>query len=368
MPGRWRAFSRVAWMAAACAASRASSVTRRPARNATRASAVPKAPAPAMTIWPGAHARAPLRPLPTRGAAVSSRGQRGRAARSGRRLEPGGEPLGSGPGDHRAVVGAEARRRGDERETMRSVSAERRARSPLFAATPPATTSAVGRAVAERLDRVRHAVRHGIDGRAWNEALRSAMSAVGERREPPRPRAAAPSSGRRTRSRRPERPSAAAAAGTAPGRPRRPRARRSARRDRAGRAASRPCRTPRRARRRWSCRAAGSGRRPPPPRAAYARRRRAAAGRETRRRRSARAVSAWPSRWLSGSSGVPCTAAMARAVATPTSSPPIRPGPAVTATASRSVSATPASISAARMTPSSASTCARAAISGTTPP
>ena len=47
-------------------------------------------------------------------------------------------------------------------------------------------------------------------------------------------------------------------------------------------------------------------------------------------------MSACASRWLTATSGSPCTSAMALAVVTPTSRPPIRPGPAVTATASRS--------------------------------
>src|SRR3954454_5397467 len=56
------------------------------------------------------------------------------------------------------------------------------------------------------------------------------------------------------------------------------------------------------------------------------------------------------------------------AAATPTSSAPARPGPAVTAIASMSARATPASSSARRMVGTIASRWARLATSGTTPP
>ena len=79
---------------------------------------------------------------------------------------------------------------------------------------------------------------------------------------PSRPRDAARSSVRRARSRRPA-GRAAGAAGRNAGRRRAvPRPRSPVRRDRRGRAVSRPCRRPRRAHRRWWCRAGGSGRRP----------------------------------------------------------------------------------------------------------
>jgi hypothetical protein len=55
------------------------------------------------------------------------------------------------------------------------------------------------------------------------------------------------------------------------------------------------------------------------------------------------------------------------AVVKPTMTPPINPGPAVAAMASTPASPIPASDSAAAITPSSFSTWARAAISGTTP-
>jgi hypothetical protein len=56
------------------------------------------------------------------------------------------------------------------------------------------------------------------------------------------------------------------------------------------------------------------------------------------------------------------------AAATPTSNAPTNPGPAVTATASMSLLPTPALAIARSMVGTIASTCARAAISGTTPP
>ena len=66
--------------------------------------------------------------------------------------------------------------------------------------------------------------------------------------------------------------------------------------------------------------------------------------------------------------GLLAAAAIALAVISPTISPPTRPGPAVAAIASTSSSDTAESLSAASTMPSSASTWARAAISGTTPP
>ena len=77
-----------------------------------------------------------------------------------------------------------------------------------------------------------------------------------------------------------------------------------------GPASSRPCRTPRRASRRWWCRAGGSGRRPRPRRAGNGRRRPAAGGRGSRASATKRAVSACASRWLTATSGRPCTRAM----------------------------------------------------------
>src|SRR5262245_57286079 len=81
-----------------------------------------------------------------------------------------------------------------------------------------------------------------------------------------------------------------------------------------------------------------------------------------------RAVKAWASRWLIAISGLPLTSAIALAVVRPTMTPPIRPGPAAAATPSMASKLLPASAIARAITRSSASTWARAAISGTTPP
>ena len=163
---------------------------------------------------------------------------------------------------------------------------------------------------------------------AWNEAQRSATSLSRERRGGLRLDGAAPSSGPEKEKSQP---------GRALQRPRQreavrvarhaPPARHSGRRDREGRAASRSCRKPRRARRRWSCRAGGSGRRLRPRRAACGRRRRAGADRGRRTPSVSVAVSAWPSRWLSGSSGSLRAAAMARAVIEPDQQPADQAGP-----------------------------------------
>jgi len=81
-----------------------------------------------------------------------------------------------------------------------------------------------------------------------------------------------------------------------------------------------------------------------------------------------RAVSACASRWLTAIRGLPNAAAMALAVVSPTSTPPISPGPAVAATASTSLSLIPALAAARSMMWSRWLTWARAASSGTTPP
>ena len=81
-----------------------------------------------------------------------------------------------------------------------------------------------------------------------------------------------------------------------------------------------------------------------------------------------RGVSAWASRWFTAISGVLCTIAIAFAVVSPTITPPIRPGPAAAATPESWAKPTPASFIALSTIPSSRSTWARAAISGTTPP
>ena len=85
--------------------------------------------------------------------------------------------------------------------------------------------------------------------------------------------------------------------------------------------------------------------------------------------RSARyTLAKWPSRWLTPTTGTPQPSASALAVAMPTSSAPTRPGPDVTATASRSGPATPASSNAFATTAEIVSVWARLASSGTTPP
>ena len=73
-----------------------------------------------------------------------------------------------------------------------------------------------------------------------------------------------------------------------------------------------------------------------------------------------------PSRWLTATKGTSHALARALAQDRPTNTAPIRPGPAVAATASgRWI---PARSSAARTTATIFSVCARAASSGTTPP
>ena len=76
-----------------------------------------------------------------------------------------------------------------------------------------------------------------------------------------------------------------------------------------------------------------------------------------------------PTRWFTPCSGLPAVTASAFAAPTPTMSAPASPGPAVTATASRSAMRDPRGLRArARASGRIASRCARAAISGTTPP
>src|SRR5262245_37536424 len=76
----------------------------------------------------------------------------------------------------------------------------------------------------------------------------------------------------------------------------------------------------------------------------------------------------WPSRWFTPTSGVDVASETALAAAMPTSRAPTSPGPAVTATPSRSSNPRPARSSAPSISGVSASTCARLASSGTTPP
>ena len=205
---------------------------------------------------------------------------------------------------------------------------------------------------------------------AWNEAreigdvLVRAAAALLRRSAAPR------SSGRRTRSRSPSRPCSGRGSAKRAASPSRARAldRRAAGIAQAEQLRA-SCRRLRRRRRRWSCRAAGSRPTPSTAGAGNARPRPAAAGRGTRAASVSRAVSAWrfemvdrderlagrPARGLGGRSS-------------PTITPPIRPGPAVAATPSRSAKPMPASASACAMSRRACSTCARAAISGTTPP
>ncbi len=81
-----------------------------------------------------------------------------------------------------------------------------------------------------------------------------------------------------------------------------------------------------------------------------------------------RAVSAWPSRWLTATSGFRSARARALPVVRPTMTPPTSPGPAAAAMPSRSSSAISALYRARSTSRSMTSTWARAAISGTTPP
>src|SRR5438132_3084826 len=76
----------------------------------------------------------------------------------------------------------------------------------------------------------------------------------------------------------------------------------------------------------------------------------------------------WAARWLTPITGSRRAQAIACPMLTPTSRQPIRPGPRVTATASICSQRVPAVSSARSMTGINVCRCARAAISGTTPP
>src|SRR3989304_1529143 len=76
----------------------------------------------------------------------------------------------------------------------------------------------------------------------------------------------------------------------------------------------------------------------------------------------------WPSRWFTPMSSAPIAKARALAPAIPTRSAPTSPGPIVTATGSMSGNRKPARSRAWARSGFSASTCARLASSGTTPP
>ena len=80
------------------------------------------------------------------------------------------------------------------------------------------------------------------------------------------------------------------------------------------------------------------------------------------------AAATCPATWCTGTSGLSCTSAMALAACSPTRSEPTRPGPCVTATASRSAKLVPDSRRADSITGTMFSTWWREAISGTTPP
>src|SRR5438093_10975207 len=75
-----------------------------------------------------------------------------------------------------------------------------------------------------------------------------------------------------------------------------------------------------------------------------------------------------PSRWFTPMKGAPVARAMALAPATPTSSAPTSPGPTVTAMPSSTENRSPVRAMASWTSGDSASTCAREASSGTTPP
>src|SRR6478735_8058968 len=83
---------------------------------------------------------------------------------------------------------------------------------------------------------------------------------------------------------------------------------------------------------------------------------------------SSRSTATCPARWLTPYSGLSSATAKALAAASPTTSAPIRPGPAVTATPSISHRSTSAISHARRRVGTIASRCARLATSGTTPP
>ena len=178
-----------------------------------------------------------------------------------------------------------------------------------------------------------------------------------------------PSSARRTRNRSPcvpcsgrgraNRARVAAAA---------PRARSPARRDSRDRAAWPPCRRPRRPRRRASCRA---GEAPDPDAHEQLR----VSARDQQQQVGKRDIVGQPRGQRMRLEVVDRDVTACRRprrcplpAIVPTIKPPISPGPAEAAIPSTSPSPDPASSSARRTSPSTWSRCARAAISGTTPP
>ena len=258
------------------------------------------------------------------------------------------------------------------RSARRAASSCSRPRRYAFAATPPATTSVPSPGCSVRKLAAARAVRSTrmSPAAAWKLAQRS-FSCGGSRLAGPsrsivwRSAVLSPENEKwqpgwpsigRGRSKR---------ARSLPAPPARP----QARPETPAPASWRPCRTPRRAHRRASCRAAGSGRPLRPRGAGNGRPRPAAGGTGNSTPSVSRAVSACASRWLIASSGRRCTEAIARAVASPTIRPPISPGPGgrrdrrKLRRRPRSASPCVCAISRSRI-----STCARAAISGTTPP
>ena len=271
-----------------------------------------------------------MTPAPRTFSAPSSSGQRARAGASSGSVSPTASRSAPGPGDHRRIVGAQPGGRNAEARALRAPRGRRaRGGSPGWRRLRR-RRPAPARRFAER---ERGAVDEAVDDRLLE--ARGDVFAADIR--PMRPRAAPRSSGRRRRNgARPSRPAGAAAA-RPPDRPTAPTPRSPGRRDRAGRAAWRPCRTPRPPHRRWSSPAAGSRRRRAPRAIGNARPTPAAADKGNRGRdRPAAGESAWPSRWLTAISGLPAASASPLPASSATITPPIRPGPAVAATASTS--------------------------------
>ena len=263
-------------------------------------------------------------------------------------------PQQSGKRDHRGVVGREARApAGAPGRGARPPTPRASRRSSEFAATPP--ESASGGSPRPRCT-VSTRSTSAVTIARWKDARRSTRSGGSERpgraarrrRRASRTPAASPSSGRRTRNRSSRRRRGRPEEGTG-FRRRAPRCgRRPVRPDSRGPRGARPCRRPRPARRRASARSGRCG--PPRPgRTRRGRRRRRARGTETRpaapARRPARrnAEKRWPSRWLTPTSGMPRAKASAFPAERPTSSAPIRPGPAVAATRSSPSTSVPRS-------------------------
>ena len=222
------------------------------------------------------------------------------------------------------------------------------ARSPRFAATPPQTTSAARPSQRERPPRLPH---QHVDDRGLEAGAKIVhLLPLGQRAPRASSVATAVLSPEKLKSRS-SRPGSARGNGDRPRVAGRRRACRSRRRpDSRGRASCRPCRTPRpaassrvdaeqpRLARTVDRGSAPCGRPTPAARGAGTSGGACGAGGSSRN-----AAARWPARWFTPTSGLPSANASAFAVSTPTSSAPTRPGPAVTAIASRSRSAMPAS-------------------------